>query len=43
MGVKKMPGVEMPYSKKYLVENRCISWARIEDKPQGNQDHPCYK
>ena len=42
MGLEKMPGVEMPYSKKFLVETKCMSWASTEDKAQGSQDYPCW-
>ena len=43
MGLEKMPGVEMPYSKKFLVETKCMSCASTEKEAERSQDYPCYK
>ena len=41
--MEKMPGVEIPYTKKYLVETKCMSCASTDDEAQGNRDYACYK
>ena len=42
MGLENMPVVEMPYSKKFFVENTCISCASTEEEADCGQDYPCY-
>ena len=39
LGLEKMPGVEIPYTKKFVVKSKCMSCTSTDDENQGNQDY----
>ena len=39
LGLERMPGMEIPYTKKSLVKTKCMRCVNTEDEAQGNQDY----